>query len=481
MRPPRTAPRPRFAGSLGLRPTPAVNEIKRRSLPQPKGAKDLCRSGGGLNGVAGAGARAPRCQGREKGVEALRWTGFRISVLSTWFGRSMWLSPCAKHRPHPWFFPIKVIACSNVISSLGLCRSSSRQRHLGRTAASSSQLVTCPSDSFEVLSATEAATATGLEKALKNLKDPKWQMREPAARALGAMGKEAAPAIPELIEAFKDSNTWVCKAAAWALGAIGREVPELVLPRLREALKDSKKNVRIGAADALGEMRKEAAPAIPELQKALNDPDQGVCFAAEKALGAMGIEAAPAEEVAVPQAEQDTGPVKEEGKEQAQVKPEKDQEAAPEQEAAVPKDRELPWGPLEPDKPKEAVPQAEEEESKREEVMRNQSKEAEEVPVPTWMPENEAKPEGPEEEVPWGAGPEKARGPTGGKEAVPAKDEGNEDESVRTGWIARVVMLVGVAAVAAFAGRFLYKDPTFCRIGFWIGETLSEPDAKRDD
>ena len=100
------------------------------------------------------------------------------------------------------------------------------------------------------------------------------------------------------------------------------------------------------------------------------------------------------------------------------------------------------------------------------EVMRNQSKEAEEVPVPPWMPENEAKAPAEDES----------------KEEQKAREEQRKkDESDRTGWIARVVMLVGVAAVAAFAGCFLYKDPTFCRIGFWIGETLSEPDAKRDD
>ena len=184
--------------------------------------------------------------------------------------------------------------------------------------------------SLEVLvriTAAEALKTIGKEAApaIPELKvalkyDSNWELQTAAANALGAIGKEAAVAIPELEVALRDSIPEVGFAAANALGAIGREEPQLVLPRLRKALKDSNASVResaaralramgwltipdlakalkdsnkwnrVEAARALGDVGKKAATVIPELQDALKDSSDDVCRAAANALIAIGRE-----------------------------------------------------------------------------------------------------------------------------------------------------------------------------------------------
>ena len=162
------------------------------------------------------------------------------------------------------------------------------------------------------------------------LTDSNQAVRRAAAEALGAMGKEAAAAMPKLAAALQDSDEMVQAAAAEALGAIGgigpgigahqavwplrkalkspfervrraaagalvaigKEAPGAVVAELRKALQDFDDKVRAAAAKALGAMGKEAAGAVvPELRKALHDFDDVVRAAAAEALGAMGKEA----------------------------------------------------------------------------------------------------------------------------------------------------------------------------------------------
>ena len=131
-----------------------------------------------------------------------------------------------------------------------------------------------------------------LPKLRQDLAVGSLQVRIAAVKVLGAMGKEAVGALPELQNVFRGSKSpFVRGAAATALGAIGKEAAGAVVPELRQALKDSNANVRAGSAQALWAMGKEAVGAMPELQYALRDSEWLVRAAAAMALGSMGKEA----------------------------------------------------------------------------------------------------------------------------------------------------------------------------------------------
>jgi DNA-binding NarL/FixJ family response regulator len=71
---------------------------------------------------------------------------------------------------------------------------------------------------------TEVAEAsdTNVESLIEGLKDPTGRVRAHAAKALGTLGKRAAPAIPYLSELLKDSNALCRHRAQQALEAIER-------------------------------------------------------------------------------------------------------------------------------------------------------------------------------------------------------------------------------------------------------------------
>src|SRR5436190_21700029 len=71
--------------------------------------------------------------------------------------------------------------------------------------------------------------------------------RSTAATALGALGKEAGPAIPALVRALGDRDPFVARAAVAALCRVG----EAAVPPLVQALASRDKAVRHGAAVAL--------------------------------------------------------------------------------------------------------------------------------------------------------------------------------------------------------------------------------------
>jgi HEAT repeat protein len=54
----------------------------------------------------------------------------------------------------------------------------------------------------------------------RSLKDPEWMVRSNAARALGAIGKDAAPATPHVIEMLRDEDTGVVEWAWKALNLV---------------------------------------------------------------------------------------------------------------------------------------------------------------------------------------------------------------------------------------------------------------------
>jgi HEAT repeat protein len=111
-----------------------------------------------------------------------------------------------------------------------------------------------------------------------------------AAEALGALGPEAAPAVPILIEAARDKQSETREYAIVALGQIGPGV-EGVLPALRAAMADPDDRVRSRASEALAKID---GPEIPRLIEALDAPDARVRKVAADSLGGMGPAAAPA-------------------------------------------------------------------------------------------------------------------------------------------------------------------------------------------
>ena len=153
------------------------------------------------------------------------------------------------------------------------------------------------------------------------LKDSSAPVKTSATRALGAMQKAAATAVPALVPLLQDRDESVRTAAAEAiaqvgpldqaatdalvvgldsldnvvraqtaeaLGTIGAAAEEAA-PALVEAMADDNDRVRAMAVEALGKIGESAAGvAIPGLMRALRDQDNGVSALAAEALGQMG-------------------------------------------------------------------------------------------------------------------------------------------------------------------------------------------------
>jgi HEAT repeat protein len=92
-------------------------------------------------------------------------------------------------------------------------------------------------------------------------------VRRFAAESLGAIGKDAKSAVPDLARAINDSTKEVQLAAVDALGKIG---PESV-KALTDAVKDTSKDgaVRSKAAQSLAKIGMAARSAVPELASVL--------------------------------------------------------------------------------------------------------------------------------------------------------------------------------------------------------------------
>jgi HEAT repeat protein len=111
--------------------------------------------------------------------------------------------------------------------------------------------------------------------------------RRDAAQALGRMGRNAQPAILDLIHALQDPNSDVQEAAAEALRQIGEES----VPALIDTLKDQRPEVRAAAAHGLAHLGPSARPAVKDLIRALEDDDRRVREFATGALGNLGADA----------------------------------------------------------------------------------------------------------------------------------------------------------------------------------------------
>lgn len=121
----------------------------------------------------------------------------------------------------------------------------------------------------------------------KALLDKHWKVVDSAAQALGRIGEKAKAAIPSLVQLL-DHRIWnLRRSAVRALAGIG--VPSV--PFLIKGLTHKARNVRVGSAQALGKIGTKASAAVPALILALKDSKGVVRRAAAEALGAMSHKA----------------------------------------------------------------------------------------------------------------------------------------------------------------------------------------------
>ncbi|QBG46024.1 HEAT repeat domain-containing protein [Verrucomicrobia bacterium S94] len=120
-----------------------------------------------------------------------------------------------------------------------------------------------------------------VEKLIKALQDPKYEVRLAATEALGDL--KAEQAIDDLAALYNDTEDEIVMAAVEALAEIGTAAT--VTP-LSAALKLDFSESRIIAAEKLGELK--AVGAVPQLVDALDDSEAAVQLAAAQSLGQIG-------------------------------------------------------------------------------------------------------------------------------------------------------------------------------------------------
>jgi outer membrane protein assembly factor BamB/HEAT repeat protein len=116
-----------------------------------------------------------------------------------------------------------------------------------------------------------------------------------AARALGALGKKAAPSVDALVNTLSHSDPYVRVYAAEALATIGPSAARAT-NNLAEALGDPVPGVRWAACEALASIGAAAESAVPQLIDALEDEFLYVRIFAAGALGSIGPKAQSARE-----------------------------------------------------------------------------------------------------------------------------------------------------------------------------------------
>lgn len=120
-----------------------------------------------------------------------------------------------------------------------------------------------------------------IEKLIKALSDPKYEVRLEAALALGEL--KAADAVDDLAALYNDPETEIVMEAVNALATIG--TPSTVTP-LTVALQLKPVESRLTAAVKLGEMK--AVGAVPQLVKSLDDGEAEIQLAAAVSIGQIG-------------------------------------------------------------------------------------------------------------------------------------------------------------------------------------------------
>lgn len=134
------------------------------------------------------------------------------------------------------------------------------------------QIPTAPKTDLAMLLAQMGKDAApAIPQLITLLDDPTAITRQRAAYALSRVGgAELAPAIPGLIELFQAKEAYVREMAATALGSSGNTAEEAI-PAVIERLQDDDEHVRSAAAQALGEISPKDARVHTALVKAMND------------------------------------------------------------------------------------------------------------------------------------------------------------------------------------------------------------------
>jgi hypothetical protein len=96
-------------------------------------------------------------------------------------------------------------------------------------------------------------------------------------------GAKASILVPVLLSCLADKDNSVVLSAAILLGRLGTE-PETVVPALASCMHNRDRFIRRETAIALGNFSQAARPAVPELIEALKDSDTKVRIAATNAL-----------------------------------------------------------------------------------------------------------------------------------------------------------------------------------------------------
>ena len=117
--------------------------------------------------------------------------------------------------------------------------------------------------------------------------------REQALQSLGSLGRDARPAIPQLIGALRDPNPRIaCRVAAF-IEQVGT-APKESVPALTALLKDPDAAVRDAAASALATLGRRAEGSIGAMVESLHAPADRRCLRAAFALATIGEAALPA-------------------------------------------------------------------------------------------------------------------------------------------------------------------------------------------
>ncbi|MFB3890786.1 MAG: HEAT repeat domain-containing protein [Phycisphaerae bacterium] len=150
--------------------------------------------------------------------------------------------------------------------------------------------------SYEAIAALAAIGQPALGPLLEAFKGSQEKLHERVAKAIGSMGKTAAPAVPILIKAVRDNDDY---DAAEALGDLGETARDAV-PVLLESLRNTKKfGTGRAAAWALAKIphdRKASAPVLLDVLSTSRDVYlwQEVLTAARETLIKFGPDALPA-------------------------------------------------------------------------------------------------------------------------------------------------------------------------------------------
>ncbi len=174
---------------------------------------------------------------------------------------------------------------------------------------------------------------TGLQGLVSFLKDPSWEVRDGAARALASLGSPARPAVPSLVAAMNRADSRdhmqigrsstaaalvklgevetgmpvlmeLARAPAWEvrsntlaafvsfeLGAAAARAVPILVELARTSPTGRFDDARSGAIDALAAIGPAAKESVPVIVSALREPKAGIRNAAALALGDIGAEA----------------------------------------------------------------------------------------------------------------------------------------------------------------------------------------------